>query len=478
MSLQVENLEHNMAKVTIEVEAAKLDNAIKQAFNKKKGQFNVPGFRKGKVPFQLIAKEYGVEIFYEDAANILIPDAYAEAMKDTDLEIVSRPEIDVTQLEKGKDFIFTATFALKPEVTLGDYKGIEVPKTRVTVKKDEIEEELKKVQEQNAREITIEDRAVKDGDILTIDYSGSVDGVKFEGGTAEDQTLVIGSGAFIPGFEEQLVGKNLNETADINVTFPEEYHAPDLAGKDAGTAEDQTLVIGSGAFIPGFEEQLVGKNLNETADINVTFPEEYHAPDLAGKDAVFTVTVKAIKEKELPELDDEFAAEVSEFETLEDYKADIKEKIRDRKKEAANTERENKIVDAAVEAATMDIPEAMIEEQVQQMTDEFAQRLSYQGLSMEQYLMFSGMDAQKFADDLKPQAVKRIETRLVLEAIAKAEDITASEEDFKAELEKMAGMYQMETEQLEKIIQGAQKDQMMDDIAVQKAVDFLVGEAK
>ena len=409
MSLQVENLEHNMAKVTIEVEAAKLDDAIKQAFNKKKGQFNVPGFRKGKVPFQLIAKEYGVEIFYEDAANILIPDAYAEAMKDTDLEIVSRPEIDVTQLEKGKDFIFTATFALKPEVTLGDYKGIEVPKTRVTVKKDEIEEELKKVQEQNAREITIEDRAVKDGDILTI---------------------------------------------------------------------DQTLVIGSGAFIPGFEEQLVGKNLNETADINVTFPEEYHAPDLAGKDAVFTVTVKAIKEKELPELDDEFAAEVSEFETLEDYKADIKEKIRDRKKEAANTERENKIVDAAVEAATMDIPEAMIEEQVQQMTDEFAQRLSYQGLSMEQYLMFSGMDAQKFADDLKPQAVKRIETRLVLEAIAKAEDITASEEDFKAELEKMAGMYQMETEQLEKIIQGAQKDQMMDDIAVQKAVDFLVGEAK
>lgn len=307
MSLQVENLEHNMAKVTIEVEAAKLDDAIKQAFNKKKGQFNVPGFRKGKVPFQLIAKEYGVEIFYEDAANILIPDAYAEAMKDTDLEIVSRPEIDVTQLEKGKDFIFTATFALKPEVTLGDYKGIEVPKTRVTVKKDEIEEELKKVQEQNAREITIEDRAVKDGDILTIDYSGSVDGVKFEGGTAEDQTLVIGSGAFIPGFEEQLVGKNLNETADINVTFPEEYHAPDLAGKDA----------------------------------------------------VFTVTVKAIKEKELPELDDEFAAEVSEFETLEDYKADIKEKIRDRKKEAANTERENKIVDAAVEAATMDIPEAM-----------------------------------------------------------------------------------------------------------------------
>lgn len=426
MSLQVENLEHNMVKVTIEVDAAKLDDAIKQAFNKKKGQFNIPGFRKGKVPFQLIAKEYGVEIFYEDAANILIPDAYAEAMKDSDLEIVSRPEIDVVQLEKGKPFIFTAELAVKPEVTLGDYKAIEVPKTRVTVKKEEIEEELKKAQEENAREITIDERPVQDGDILTIDYSGSVDGVKFDGGTAQDQTLVIGSGAFIPGFEEQLIGKNLDE---------------------------------------------------ETA-INVTFPEEYHAADLAGKEAVFEVKIKAIKEKELPELDDEFAAEVSEFDTLEEYKEDIKEKIRAQKKETAKTERENKIVDAAVEAATMDIPEAMIEEQVQQMTEEFAQRLSYQGLSMEQYLQFSGMDAQKFADDLKPQAVKRIETRLVLEAIVKAENIEASEDDFKAELEKMAAMYQMEAEQLEKMIQGAQKEQMMGDIAVQKAVDFLVNEAK
>ena len=308
MSLQVENLEHNMVKVTIEVDAAKLDAAITKAFNKKKNQFNIPGFRKGKVPQKLIEKEYGVEIFYEDAANILIPDAYAEEMKDCDLDIVSRPEIDVVQLEKGKPFIFTAELAVKPEVTLGEYKGIEVAKTRVTVKKDEIDEELKKVQEQNAREITIEDRAVKDGDILTIDYSGSVDGVKFEGGTAEDQTLVIGSGAFIPGFEDQLIGKELNE---------------------------------------------------ETA-INVTFPEEYHAPDLAGKEAVFEVKIKAIKEKELPELDDEFASEVSEFETLEDYKADIKEKIREEKKAQAKTERENKIVDTAVENASMDIPEAMI----------------------------------------------------------------------------------------------------------------------
>lgn len=426
MSLQVENLEHNMVKVTIEVDAAKLDAAITKAYNKKKKQFNIPGFRKGKVPQKLIEKEYGVEIFYEDAANILIPDAYAEEMKDCDLEIVSRPEIDVVQLEKGKPFIFTAELAVKPEVTLGDYKGLDVPKTRVTVKKEEVEEELKRTQEQNAREITIEDRPVKDGDILTIDYSGSVDGEKFEGGTAQDQTLIIGSGAFIPGFEEQLIGKELNEEAAINVTFPEEYHAADLAGKEA----------------------------------------------------VFEVKIKAIKEKELPELDDEFASEVSEFETLEEYKADIKEKIRERKKEEAKTERENKLVDLAVENAQMDIPDAMVEEQVQQMTEEFAQRLSYQGLSMEQYLQFSGMDAQKFADDMKPQAVKRIETRLVLEAIVKAENIEVSEEEYKAEVEKMAAMYQMETEQLEKIIQGAQKEQMMDDIAVQKAVDFLVAEAK
>lgn len=426
MSLQVENLEHNMVKVTIEVDAAKLDAAITKAYNKKKNQFNIPGFRKGKVPQKLIEKEYGVEIFYEDAANILIPDAYAEEMKDCDLEIVSRPEIDVVQLEKGKPFIFTAELAVKPEVTLGDYKGLDVPKTRVTVKKEEVEEELKRTQEQNAREITIEDRPVKDGDILTIDYSGSVDGEKFEGGTAEDQTLVIGSGAFIPGFEDQLIGKELNEETEINVTFPEEYHASDLAGKEA----------------------------------------------------VFEVKIKAIKEKELPELDDEFASEVSEFETLEEYKADIKEKIRSRKKEEANTERENKLVDLAVENAQMDIPDAMVEEQVQQMTEEFAQRLSYQGLSMEQYLQFSGMDAQKFADDMKPQAVKRIETRLVLEAIVKAENIEASEEDYKAEIEKMAAMYQMEAEQFEKIIQGPQKDQIMDDIAVQKAVDFLVAEAK
>ena len=422
MSLQVENLEHNMAKVTIEVEAAKLDDAIKQAFNKKKGQFNVPGFRKGKVPFQLIAKEYGVEIFYEDAANILIPDAYAEAMKDTDLEIVSRPEIDVTQLEKGKDFIFTATFALKPEVTLGDYKGIEVPKTRVTVKKDEIEEELKKVQEQNAREITIEDRAVKDGDILTIDYSGSVDGVKFEGGTAEDQTLVIGSGAFIPGFEEQLVGKNLNETADINVTFPEEYHAEELKGKSA----------------------------------------------------MFKVKVNEIKEKVLPELDDDFAQDVSDFDTLAEYKDDLKKTIAERKANEAKAKKEDEAIAKIIESSKMDIPEAMVNTQVNRMLEDFAQRLQMQGLSVEQYFQYTGVTAEKIIEDMKPEAVKRIQSRLVLEAVVKAEGLTASEEEFQDELNKMAEQYKMEIEKVKEFMGEYEEKQIKEDIAIQKAVDVIV----
>ena len=411
-----------MAKVTIEVEAAKLDDAIKQAFNKKKGQFNVPGFRKGKVPFQLIAKEYGVEIFYEDAANILIPDAYAEAMKDTDLEIVSRPEIDVTQLEKGKDFIFTATFALKPEVTLGDYKGIEVPKTRVTVKKDEIEEELKKVQEQNAREITIEDRAVKDGDILTIDYSGSVDGVKFEGGTAEDQTLVIGSGAFIPGFEEQLVGKNLNETADINVTFPEEYHAEELKGKPA----------------------------------------------------MFKVKVNEIKEKVLPELDDDFAQDVSDFDTLAEYKDDLKKTIAERKANEAKAKKEDEAIAKIIESSKMDIPEAMVNTQVNRMLEDFAQRLQMQGLSVEQYFQYTGVTAEKIIEDMKPEAVKRIQSRLVLEAVVKAEGLTASEEEFQDELNKMAEQYKMEIEKVKEFMGEYEEKQIKEDIAIQKAVDVIV----
>ena len=422
MSLQVENLEHNMAKVTIEVEAAKLDNAIKQAFNKKKGQFNVPGFRKGKVPFQLIAKEYGVEIFYEDAANILIPDAYAEAMKDTDLEIVSRPEIDVTQLEKGKDFIFTATFALKPEVTLGDYKGIEVPKTRVTVKKDEIEEELKKVQEQNAREITIEDRAVKDGDILTIDYSGSVDGVKFEGGTAEDQTLVIGSGAFIPGFEEQLIGMTAGEEKEINVTFPEAYHSADLAGAEA----------------------------------------------------TFKVKVHEVKTRELPQLDDEFVKDLDRdgIETVEELKADLEKVIKERKETAARNHVIDTVVEKATENAKFDIPVEMIDAEVAQMVKEAEQRFQMQGFNLDLYFQFTGTDLEGFKAQLRPEAEKRLSYNLTLEAIVKAENIDVTEEEVDAKLVEIAGAYGRDVQELKAALPSLAM--LKEDLKVQKAVDFIV----
>lgn len=420
MSLQVENLEHNMAKVTIEVEAAKLDNAIKQAFNKKKGQFNVPGFRKGKVPFQLIAKEYGVEIFYEDAANILIPDAYAEAMKDTDLEIVSRPEIDVTQLEKGKDFIFTATFALKPEVTLGDYKGIEVPKTRVTVKKDEIEEELKKVQEQNAREITV-DRPAENGDTVVIDFEGSVDGEVFEGGTAENHPLVLGSGSFIPGFEDQLVGA----TADSDV------------------------------------------------EVNVTFPEDYQAKDLAGKAAVFKVKVHEIKKKELPEINDEFAQDVSEFDTLDEYKEDVKKGIAEQKEKAVRQEKQEKIIRQIVENAEMDIPDPMVVTQTRQMMDQFAQQMQSNGLSMAQYYQFTGLTPDGLLEQMKPQAQKNIENRLVLEAIAAAEGITASEEEVEKEFANIAERYGLTVDKVKEIFADEETENIKSDIAAQKALDMI-----
>ncbi|MEE1312457.1 MAG: trigger factor [Lachnospiraceae bacterium] len=426
MSLQVEKLEHNMAKLTIEVDAEEFKKATTEAYKKQKGKFNIPGFRKGKVPQAYIEKMYGPEVFYEEAANIIIPKAYAEEMKDCDLEIVSRPEIDIEQIEKGKSFIFTAEVALKPEVTLGEYKGLEADVTVEEVTEEEVSAELVKQQEENAREITVEDRAIENGDIALIDYSGSIDGVKFEGGTAENQTLVIGSGSFIDNFEEQLIGKNIGEEVEVNVTFPEEYHAPDLAGKAA----------------------------------------------------VFAVKINGIKVKELPVIDDEFASEVSEFDTLEEYKADIRAKLADKKEKAAQTEKENMVVDKAVENATMDIPEAMILEQTNQMAQEFAQNLSYQGLQLEQYFQFTGMTQEKFMEDLKPQAEKRIQSRLVLEAIVAAENIEASEEELNAEITKMAEMYQMEAEKLQSLIGDAEKEQMKKDIAVQKAVDLLVAEAK
>ena len=425
MSLQVEKQEKNMAVLTIEVSAEEFEQAMEKAYRKNKNKMSIPGFRKGKVPRQMLEKMYGPAIFYEDAANIVIPDAYAKELESSDLDIVSRPEIDVTQIEKGKPFIFTATVALKPEVTLGQYTGIEVEKINVEVTEDEVKAELEKVREQNSRTIPVEDRPVKDGDIAVIDYEGFVDGVPFEGGKAENHNLTIGSHSFIDTFEEQLIGKNLNEEVEVNVTFPEEYHAEELKGKPA----------------------------------------------------MFKVMIKEIKEKELPELDDEFAQDVSEFDTFEEYKEDVKAKLTQTKENEAKNKKEEAVVKAIAENAQMEIPEAMIESQSAQMADDFARRMQSQGLSMEQYFQFTGLDAQKFMEQMKPQAEQRIQNRLVLEAVAKAENMTASDEDLDKEIENMASMYQMEVDKLKELISEEEKGQMKQDICVQKAVEFVVEKA-
>ena len=421
MSLQVEKLEKNMAKLTIEVSAEELEKAIQGAYLKQRKHISVPGFRKGKVPRQMIEKMYGVEIFYEDAANALIPEAYAKAYDESELAIVSQPSIDVVQLEKGKPFIFTAEVALKPEVTLGEYKGLKVDKvsTRVTAK--EVDAKLEEEQKKNARTITVEDRAVQDGDEIVLDFEGFVNGLAFEGGKGEN--------------------------------YP--------------------LTIGSGSFIPGFEEQLIGVEAEKEVEVNVTFPEEYHSEELAGKEATFKCTVHEIKVKELPELDDDFAAEVSEFDTLDEYKADIKAKIKEQKIAEGKRQKEDQAVEKAVANATMEIPEAMIDTQVQQMVQEFAQRMQSQGLTMEQYFQFTGLTADKMMEEMRPQAVKRIETRLVLEAIAKAENIEITDEKVDEEIAKMAEMYKMEVEKLKEYMGEAEKEQMKADMAVQEAVTLV-----
>jgi trigger factor len=426
MSLQVEKLEKNMAKLTIEASAAEFEAALEKAYQKNKNKMNVQGFRKGKAPRAIIEKMYGASIFYEDAANEVIPEAYEKAANESGLEIVSRPDIDVVQIEKGKTFIFTAEVAVKPEVTLGTYKGIEVEKKEAEVTEDEIMAQMNKEREQNSRTITVEDRPVQDGDITVIDYEGFVDDVPFDGGKGENYSLTIGSHSFIDTFEEQLIGKTAGEAAEVNVTFPEEYHAKELAGKPA----------------------------------------------------LFKVTVKEIKVKELPELDDDFAQDVSEFDTLDEYKENIKATIKETKEKDLKTAKENEVVDKIIEGAVMDIPEPMITAQVNQMADDFAQRIQQQGLSIEQYFQFTGMDAKKFIETLKPQALKRIQSRLVLEAVAKAEQIEVSEEDMEKELNNMASMYQMEADKLKKLIGEKEKEQIKSDIAVQKAVDLIVAEAK
>ena len=426
MSLQVEKLEKNMAKLTIEASAEDFEKAIQKVYLKARGKINIPGFRKGKAPRKLIEKMYGTGVFYEDAANDLIPTAYAEALKECDLEIVSRPEINVTQIEAGKPFIFTAEVAVKPEVTLGEYKGVEVEKSDVEVTEEDINKEVDKERENNSRTIDVDDRAVENGDIIKLDFDGSVDGVPFEGGKAENYTLTIGSGSFIPGFEDQLIGTKIGEEKDVTVTFPEDYHEKSLAGKEA----------------------------------------------------VFKCKVNAISVKELPEADDEFASEVSEFETLAEYKEDIKKKLTEKKEKAARAKKEAQAIEKAVENATMEIPDAMIDTQVQSMMEDFARRMQSQGLSLEQYFQFTGMDVKKMHDQMKPEALKRIQNSLVLEAVAKAENIEISDEKVDEEIAKMAEAYKMEVEKLKGIIGDSERDQMKKDLAVQAAADLIADAAK
>jgi trigger factor len=427
MSLQVEKLEKNMAKLTIEVSAEELEKALESAYQKNKGKLTLPGFRKGKAPRKMIEQMYGKEVFYEDAANELIPVAYEKAYDECGEEIVSAPQVDVVQIEAGKPFIFTALVALKPAVTLGEYKGVTVDKLDVEVTDEEVEAEIKRELEKNARTVEVTDRAVADGDIATIDFEGFVDGVAFDGGKGEDYPLTIGSGSFIPGFEEALIG------AEVGVL----------------------------------------------TDVNVTFPEDYHAEDLAGKPAVFKCTVKKLQEKQLPELDDDFVGEVSEeSDTVEEYKAEVKKTLADRKASSANAAKEEAVVDAIIEAAQMDIPEAMIETQQRQMVQDYAQRLQASGLSMEQYMQFTGMTPQMFLDQVKPQALKKIQSRLVLEAVAAAENMTISDEEFDEEAKVMGEAYQMEVEKVKELLGEAGKKQVIEDMLVKKAVDFVVANAK
>ncbi len=426
MGVQVEKLEKNMAKLTIEVSAEELEKALQNAFLKNKNKISVPGFRKGKVPRQMIEKMYGPEIFYEDAANELIPDAYEKAVEESGEDIVSRPAIDVTQIEKGKPFIFTAEVAIKPEVKLGKYKGVQIEKADSVVTDEEVDAEINRERENNARNITVTDRPVKDGDKTVLDFEGFVDGVPFEGGKGED--------------------------------YP--------------------LTIGSGAFIPGFEEQLIGAEIGKEVEVNVTFPDNYQAEDLKGKAAVFKCTVKEITEKELPELDDEFASEISEFDTLEEYKASVRATLTERKEKEAKDAKEVAVIEAIVSDSDMEIPEAMISTQQEQMVNEFAQRIQMQGMNFDQYLQFTGTSYDNMLAQIKPQAEKRIKSRLVLEAIVKAENIQASEEEFEEELKTMAEVYQMEVEKVREMLPEKDRKQMKEDIAVRKAAEFAVENAK
>ncbi len=426
MSLQVEKLEHNMAKLTIEVPAEDVEKALQAAYLKERSKISLPGFRKGKVPRQMIEKMYGPEVFYDEAANHMISEAYGKAFDECELQIVSQPKIEVVQIEKGKSFIFTAEVAVKPEVKLGEYKGLKVDKVSTRVTQKEVDEEIEKERERNARTIDVTDRAVQDKDMVTLDFEGFVDGEAFEGGKGEN--------------------------------YP--------------------LTIGSGSFIPGFEEQLIGAEIDKETEVKVTFPEDYQAEELAGKDAVFKCTVHQIKAKELPELDDEFASDVSEScETLEDYRAEVKAKIKERKEREGRQKKEDQAVEQAIENSQMDIPQPMIDLEAKQLADDFARRLMQQGMSAEQYFQLTGLSEDKIIEELKPQAEKRIKTRLVLEAVVAAEGIQVSDERLDEELQKMADSYQMEVEKLKEFMGENEKKQMKEDIAVQEAVTLIADAA-
>ena len=426
MSVQVENLEKNTAKLTIEVPAEKFEEAVQHSYNKNKGKFNIPGFRKGKAPFNMIKKMYGVGVFYEDAVDEVIDASYPDAAKESGLDIVSRPSISIEEIEEGKAFVYTAVVAVKPEVTLGEYKGVEVPKSDVTVTDEDVDAEVKKEQEKNSRTISVEDRAAQLNDIVTIDFEGSVDGVPFDGGQATE--------------------------------YP--------------------LTLGSNTFIPGFEEQLVGAKVGDDVDVKVTFPEEYQAKELAGKEAIFKCAVKKIEAKELPELDDDFAKDVSEFDTLAEYKEHVKTNLEDKKANEAKRAKEDAAVDKVIENAQMDIPEAMLMTQCRQMLDDFSRRMQSQGLSMDQYFQFTGMTADKMMEDMKPQALKRIQTRLVLEKVAEVENIQPTEEEVNEEISKMAEAYKMEADKLKELLGERELEQMKKDMAVQKAVTVIADAAK
>ena len=426
MSVQVENLEHNMAKLTIEVSAEELEKALDAAYKKEKNKISVPGFRKGKVPRAMVEKMYGAGVFYEDAANTLMQQTYPSAIDESGVEIVSRPTVDVVQIEKGKPFIYTAEVAVRPEVTLGKYMGVTVTKIDTSVSDDEVAEALEKERTNNARTIDVTDRAVETGDTAVIDFEGFVDGEAFEGGKGENYSLEIGSHSFIDTFEDQLVGKNIGEELDVNVTFPEQYQAAELAGKPA----------------------------------------------------VFKVKINGIKAKELPDLDDEFAQDVSEFETLAEYKEDLKKNLEEKKQADAKKTKEDEAIQKIIDKSKMDIPEAMIDTQCQTMIEEFAQRIAQSGLSMDQYMQFSGLTIDKLKEQVRPEAVTRIQSSLVLEEIAKVENIEVTDEDIDAEIEKMAKMYNMDADKLKEYMGEAEKKSMKNDLAITKAVELIMENIK